>query len=56
MAQKAESLFFVSEFAQRKFDAVAARSEDRKRPKARVIAEYLNEGGRREEGEGERRE
>jgi len=43
MAQKAESLFFVSEFAQRKFDAVAARSEDRKRPKARVIAEYLFE-------------
>ena len=53
MAQKAESLFFVSEFAQRKFDAIAARSEDWKRPKARVLAEYLAE---EEEEEEERRE
>ena len=50
MAQKTQSLFFVSIFAKRKFDAISTGSKDGESPQTRILAEYLpQDAGSKEE-------
>ena len=50
MAQKTQSLFFVSIFAKRKLDPISTGSKDGKSPQTRILAEYLpQDAGSKEE-------